>query len=110
MRGFTASVIISAFVLAYEAPRTGGAMMAADVKKELRTAVFHASELAQRGDSVATSKLAAKVAGADEALKQANLAETLALQAMAKTTVTEVQPWAKVVAEHLQAALNALGS
>ena len=150
MRGVTVSVIMAAFVLAYAAPRTGGAMMAADVKKELRTAMFHASELAQRGDSVATSKLhvqhvinclegptganfnatagypcqgqgngaipdlkaavAAKAAGADEALKQANLAEMLALQAMAKTTVTEVQPWAKVAAEHLQAALNALGS
>jgi len=150
MRGFTVSVIITAFVLAYAVPPTGAAMMAADLKKELQTAMYHASELAQRGDSVATSKLhvqhvinclegptganfnaaagypcqgqgngaipdlkdavAAKAAGADEALKQANLAETLALQAMAKTTVTEVQPWAKVVAEHLQAALNALGS
>ena len=46
MRGFTVSVIITAFVLAYAAPRTGGAMMAADVKKELRTAMFHASVLA----------------------------------------------------------------
>ena len=150
MRGFTVSVIITAFVLAYAAPRTGGAMMAADVKKELRTAMFHASELAQRGDSVATSKLhvqhvinclegpngadfkaaagypcqgqgngvipdlndavAAKVAGADVALKEAKLALKLAVDAMTMTTVTEVQPWARVCAQHLKAALNALGS
>jgi hypothetical protein len=142
-------VIITAFVLASAVPPTGAAMMAADLKKELQTAMYHASELAQRGDSVATSKLhvqhvinclegpngpdfkaaagypcqgqgngvipdvtdavAAKVAGADVALKEAKLALKLALDAMTFTTVTEVQPWARVTAQHLKAALNALG-
>jgi hypothetical protein len=149
MRGLRACVIITAFVLAYAVAPTGAAMMSADLKKELTTAMYHASELAQRGDSVATSKLhvqhvinclegpngadfkatagypcqgqgngaipdlndaaAAKVAGADVALKEAKLALKLAVDAMTMTTVTEVQPWARVTAQHLNAALNALG-
>ncbi len=151
MRGLMACVIAIAFLLAYAVPPTGAAMMmGGDVKKELQTAIYHAGELAQRGNVVATSQLhvqhvinclegpnganfkaaagypcqgmghgavpdlkdavAAKVPGADEALKQANLAWTLAVQAMGKTTVTEVQPWAKVCGQHLKAALDALGS
>jgi hypothetical protein len=54
--------------------------------------------------------VAAKVPGAEAALKQANLAWTIAVQAEAKSDVNEVQPWAKVVADHLKAALDALGS
>jgi hypothetical protein len=53
--------------------------------------------------------VAAKVPGAAEALKQANLAETLAVQGVAKSDINEVQPWAKVVADHLKVALQALG-
>jgi hypothetical protein len=149
MRGLIAWVIIVAFVLSYAVPPTGAAMMAADLKKELQTAMYHASELAQRGDSVATSKLhvqhvinclegpsgadfkaaagypcqgqgngaipdlkdavAAKTAGADVALKEASVALKLAVDAMTMSTVTEVQPWARVCAQHLKAALNALG-
>ncbi len=40
---------------------------------------------------------AAKMPGADKALKEANLAWMLAIQAVAKNDVDEVQPWAKVV-------------
>jgi len=142
--------VTAAALLAYAVPPAGAAMMmGGDVKKELQTAMFHASELAQRGNVVATSQLhvqhvinclegpngadfkaaagypcqgmgngaipdlkdavAAKKSGADAALKEANLALTLALQAMGKTTVTEVQPWAKVCAQHLKAALEAMG-
>ena len=48
--------------------------------------------------------------GAAKALKEASLALDLAVQALAKTDVNEVQPWAKVVADHLKAATAALGS
>ena len=53
---------------------------------------------------------AGKMPGADKALKEAMTAQTLAVQAVAKTDVNEVQPWAKVVAAHLKAALDDLGS
>ena len=150
MRTVMASVLMAALVLVYVVPRVGAAMMGGDVKKELQTAIFHSSELAQRGSAVAGAKLhvqhvinclegpnganvkaeagfpcqgmgngiipdlkdmvAAKVPGAAEALKQANLGETLAVQAIAKNDVNEVQPWAKVVSDHLKSALAALGS
>ena len=150
MRSATATVLMAAFMLVYATPNAGAAMMGGDVQKELQTAIFHAAELAQRGNAVAASKLhvqhvinclegpsganfkseagypcqgmgngivpdlkdaaAAKVPGAAAALKQANLAWTLAVQAEAKGDVNEVQPWAKVVSEHLKAALAALGS
>lgn len=54
--------------------------------------------------------VASKMPGAEAALKEANLAETLAVQAATKNDVNEVQPWAKVVSQHLKAALDALGS
>jgi hypothetical protein len=150
MRAIMAAILMAALGLAYVAPHTGAAMMVGDVKKELQTAIFHSSELAQRGSAVAAAKLhvqhvinclegpngpnfkteagypcqgmgngivpdlkdavAAKVPGADAALKEANLAWTIAVQAEAKSDVNEVQPWAKVVSDHLKAALNALGS
>ncbi len=151
MRAIMACVLMTALVLVYAAPHAGAAMMmGGDVKKELQTAFFHASELAQRGNVVATSKLhlqhvinclegptganykqaagfpcegqghgiipdlkdavAAKVPGADEALKQANLAWNVAIQGIAKNDINEVQPWAKVVSNYLKAALQALGS
>src|SRR5712691_8116712 len=150
MRSIVAGVIVMACVLVYSVPWTGAAMMKGDVKKELQTAIFHSSELAQRGNAVAASKLhlqhvinclegpnganvkaeagfpcqgqgngiipdlkaavAAKVPGADEALKQANLAWNLAVQGIAKNNIYEVQPWAKVVSNYLKASLAALGS
>jgi hypothetical protein len=150
MRAIIACFMIIASVLVYAVPRTGAAMAERDVKKELQTAIFHSSELAQRGNAVAAAKLhmqhvinclegpqganfkteagfpcqgqgngiipdlkdavAAKVPGADKALKQANLAWTLAVQGIAKNDVNEVQPWAKVTSNYLKAALNALGS
>ena len=150
MRAVMAAILMAALGLLYAVPHTGAAMMGGDVKKELQTAIFHSSELAQRGNAVAAAKLhvqhvinclegptganfkteagfpcqgmgngivpdlkdavAAKVPGAEEALKQANLAWTLAVQAEAKNDVNEVQPWAKVVSDHLKAALSALGS
>ncbi len=151
MRGIMACVLMTAFVLVYAVPHTGAAMMmGGDVKKELQTAIFHASELAQRGNAVAPAKLhlqhvinclegptganykqaagypcdgmghgiipdlkdaaAAKAPGADAALKQATLAWNVATQGIAKNDVNEVQPWAKVTADHLKAALQALGS
>jgi hypothetical protein len=142
--------LIAACVLVYATPHLGAAMMGGDVKKELQTAFFHASELAQKGNAVAAAKLhvqhvlnclegtsganfkkeagypcegqghgilpdlkdaaAARMPGADKALKEANLAWTLAVQAIAKNDVNEVQPWAKVVSQHLKAALDALES
>ena len=142
--------LIVACMLVYATPHLGAAMMGGDVKKELQTAFFHASELAQKGNAVAASKLhvqhvinclegptganfkqaagypcegqghgiipdlkdamAANMPGADKALKEANLAWTLAVQGVAKNDVNEVQPWAKVVSQHLKAALDALGS
>ena len=150
MRGLIACFIVMASVLVYTVPRTGAAMMAPDVKKELQTAFFHSSELAQRGNAVTAAKLhlqhvinclegpaganykaaagfpcqdqgngiipdlkdavAKHTPGADQALKEANLAWTVAVQGIAKNDVNEVQPWAKVVANHLKAALAALGS
>ncbi|HLW60331.1 MAG TPA: hypothetical protein VKV57_10475 [bacterium] len=150
MRNIVAGLIGIACALLYAAPPTGAAMMGGDVKKELQTAIFHSSELAQRGNAVAAAKLhlqhvinclegpngadfqtsagypcqgmgngiipdlkaqvAAKVPGADEAMKQAMLAWTLAKQGIAKNDVNEVQPWAKVVSDYLKAALQALGS
>jgi hypothetical protein len=150
MRAIMAAILMAALGLVYAVPHAGAAMMGGDVKKELQTAFFHASELAQRGNAVAAAKLhvqhvinclegpnganfkteagfpcqgmgngiipdlkdavAAKVPGAPEALKQANLAWTLAVQAEAKNDVNEVQPWAKVVSDHLKTALSALGS
>ena len=54
--------------------------------------------------------VAAKTPGAAKALQETNLAKTLAVQAVEKNDVNEVQPWAKVVAAHLKAASDALGS
>jgi hypothetical protein len=54
--------------------------------------------------------VASGMAGAREALKEATLAQALAVQAISKNDVNEVQPWAKVISEHLKVALNALGS
>jgi hypothetical protein len=151
MKGLVASVVVLAVGLIPAVPQVRAAMMAGgDVKKELQTAIFHASELAQRGNSVQASKLhiqhvinclegpggsnfkqeagfpcqgqgngiipdlkaaaAGKTPGADAALQQAMLAENLAVQAEGKNDINEVQPWAKVVADHLKAALDALGS
>ncbi len=151
MRSTVAIVLAVACALVLSAPWTGAAkMLSGDIKKELQTATFHASELAQRGNSVAASKLhlqhvinclvgdtgsnfkldagypcqgqgngiipdlkaaaAMNSPGAAKALKEANLALDLAVQALAKTDVNEVQPWAKVVADHLKAATAALGS
>ena len=148
LRPIVAGVIVIACTLVYAVPPSGAATMGGDVKKELQTAIFHASELAQRGTAVAASKLhlqhvinclegptganfkaaagypcsgqgqgiipdlkaevAAKVQGADQALQQATISWNLALQGITKETVNEVQPWAKVVADHLKAALDAL--
>lgn len=150
MRSAMICTLIAACVLVYATPHSGAAMMGGDVKKELQTAFFHASELAQKGNAVAASKLhvqhvinclegpaganykqeagypcqgqgngiipdlkqavAAKMPGADAALKEANLAWTLATQAVTKNDVNEVQPWAKVVSQHLKAAMDALGT
>ncbi len=150
MRNAMICTLIAASMLVYATPHLSAAMMGGDVRKELQTAVYHAGELAQRGNAVAGSKLhlqhvinclegpsganyrqaagypcegqgggiipdlkeaaASKMPGADKALKEANLAWTLAVQAVAKNDVNEVQPWAKVVAQHLKAALDALGS
>ena len=151
MRTFVAMVLVVAIGCVVAAPQARGAMLpAGDVKKELQTAIFHASELAQRGSAVQASKLhvqhvinclegpgganfkqeagfpcqgqgngiipdlktavADKMPGAETALQQAMLALNLAVQAEGKNDVNEVQPWAKVVADHLKAALNALGS
>lgn len=52
---------------------------------------------------------AAGVKGADTALKFANIAWTLALQAIKFTDVNEAQPWAKVIAGQLTQASDALG-
>lgn len=149
MRIIATGLITIACMLVYAVPPSGAATMGGDVKKELQTAIFHASELAQRGTAVATSKLhvqhvinclegpgganykadagypcqgmgqgiipdlkaqvAAKVQGADQALQQATIAWNLAVQGLTKETVNEVQPWAKVVADHLKSALGALG-
>ncbi len=148
MRGAVICTLIAACMLMYATPHLSAAMMGGDVKKELQTAYYHASELAQKGNAVATSKLhvqhvinclegtagsnykqeagypcqgqgngilpdlkaasSAKMPGADKALKEATLAWTLAVQAVAKNDVNEVQPWAKVVAEHLKAAMDDL--
>jgi hypothetical protein len=154
MRIIVACGLMIAAMLTYGVPQTGAAAMGmdvkADVKKELATAFYHASELAQRGDAVAASKLhvqhvinclegpngknfkaaagapcqgqgngaipdlkdavAAKVPGAEEALKQATLAWNVALQAIDMNNVNEVQPYAKVVARYLKTAVDALGS
>ncbi len=145
MRSIVAGIIAIACVVVYAMPWTGAAMMGVDIKKELQTAIFHSSELAQRGTSVAGAKLhlqhvinclegpnganfkadvgypcegmghgiipdlkdavAAKMPGADEALKQATLAWNLATQGIAKNDVNEAQPWAKVVSNYLNASL-----
>ena len=58
MRSTVAIVLAVACALVLSAPWTGAAkMLSGDIKKELQTATFHASELAQRGNSVAASKL-----------------------------------------------------
>ena len=150
MRSVMICTVIAACVLVYATPHSGAAIMGGDVKKELQTGFYHASELAQKGNAVAASKLhvqhvinclegpaganfkqeagfpcqgqgngiipdlkeavASKMPGADAALKEATLADTLAVQAITKNDVNEVQPWAKVVSQHLKAALDALGS
>jgi hypothetical protein len=150
MRNALIGTMIAACLLVYATPHLGAAMMGVDVKKELQTAYFHASELAQKGDAVAAAKLhvqhvinclegptganykqavgypcqgqgngivpdlkaaaAANTPGAGAALKEATLAWTLAVQALAKNDVNEVQPWAKVVGQHLKAAMDVLGS
>ena len=51
---------------------------------------------------------AAGVRGADNALKFANVALTLALQVPQMRDVNEVQPWAKVIAGQLKLALDSL--
>ena len=149
MRAVVAGFIMMVSVLVYAVPPSGAATIGGDVKKELQTAIFHATELAQRGTAVAASKLhlqhvinclegpgganfkaeagypcqgmgqgiipdlkaqaAAKVEGADQALQQATIAWTLAVQGLTKETVSEVQPWTKVVGDHLKSALSALG-
>lgn len=149
MRSAMICTLIAACLLVYATPHLGAAMMGGDVKKELQTAFFHASELAQKGNAVAAAKLhvqhvinclegtaganykqeagypcqgqgngiipdlksaAGKMPGADKALKEAMTAWTLAVQAVGKNDVNEVQPWAKVVAAHLKAALDNLES
>jgi hydroxymethylpyrimidine/phosphomethylpyrimidine kinase len=52
---------------------------------------------------------AAHVTGAHAALTQATVALSLAVQAEGMRDINEVQPWASVIAQHLKAALDALG-
>jgi hypothetical protein len=54
--------------------------------------------------------VAAKVLGADEALKQATLALNVAVEGMANKHVSAVKGWARSVGGYLKAALDALGS
>jgi hypothetical protein len=64
-----------------------------------------------QGNGIIPDLQAAQVAGvrgADNALKFANVALTLALQARQMTSVDEAQPWAKVIAGQLKQALDSL--
>ena len=121
----------------------------AAARTQLRTTIFHAGELAQRGTALSgalthiqhtinclegtqgpdfraaaghvcqgqgngiipdlKAATAAGSAGAEKALKFANIALNLSLQAIKSTDVNEAQPWALVISRQLTEALNALG-
>jgi hypothetical protein len=140
-------------VVALGTPPSHGAMMGMDlvgsIKMQLKTASFHAGELAQKGALPATklhlqhtvnclegptgahfvqaagypcqnqghgilpdlqAAVAAHVPGADAALKDAQIALNLAMQAQGMSEVEQAQPWAHVVAEYLMKASSDLGT
>ena len=58
MKSMVAGLVVITCALVFAVPPTGAAtMMGGDVRKELQTAIFHSSELAQRGNAVAGAKL-----------------------------------------------------
>jgi hypothetical protein len=148
--GVLVLVMVCLLVLGPARPGAAAAMVSvAGIKTELKTAVFHSSELAQRGSSIAAVQLhlqhtinciegpqgmhfkaaagypcqgqgtgiiddlraaaAQGVPGAGAALQDVQTALSLALQAQSMQDVNQAQPWAKVVAEYLQKASDALG-
>ncbi len=146
MRVILAGIVSILLAVLVVLPRMTTAASAAET--ELKTAIFHAGELAQRGEVLATSQLhvqhvvnclegptgknfkvaaghvcqgqgngiipdlqkavASGVKGAAAAMRYANAAYMLALDALKMNDVNAVQPWAKVIASNLQQALNAL--
>ncbi len=143
------TVIVLAGIVILPSDVVGQEPVAA-AKTQLRTAIFHSGELAQRGTALSGALLhvqhtinclegtqgpdfkaatgnvcqgqgngiipdlkaaaAAGAKGADTALKFANIALNLSLQAAKMTDVNEAQPWALVVSRQLTGALNALGN
>jgi hypothetical protein len=126
-----------------------GQDLVVQIQTELQTATFHATELAQRANTLAGVRLhthhalnclegpkgadfypqaanpcdgqgggiipdvqtavAHHVPGAEGALREAAIAQTLAKQALASSELKEAQPLVLVVARHLQAASVTLG-
>ncbi len=151
MRGWGTGVLVICFVALATLPSNGataGMDLVGSIKTQLKTAIFHSGELAQKGAIAATklhmqhtinclegptgphfvqavgypcqgqghgilpdlkAAVAHMVPGAQAAWDDANIALTLSLQTQSMTDVTQAQPWAKVVAEHLAKASDELG-
>jgi hypothetical protein len=142
------ALIVTAVVLGVTLGGSGQDLVS-QIRTELKTAVFHSSELAQRATTLPAVQLHTHhtlnclegptgadfypqaadpcsgqgrgiipdlqaadmrhVPGAQEALKEAVIAQTLAKRALASKDFNEAQPFVLVVARHLQAASKDLG-
>jgi hypothetical protein len=150
VRALRWGTLIATFSFVLGVPLLGaGQDLVSQIQTELKTATFHASELAQRATTVAGVQLhthhvlnclegpsgadffaqaanpcsgqgggiipdlhtavAHRVPGAEKALQEAIIAQTLAKQALASTELNEAQPFVLVLARHLQAASLVLG-
>lgn len=147
MKGLIAGGVVLTLVMLV----SGGAsaeMNADAAKKQLQTAFFHASELAQRGNAIAATLMhmqhvmnclegaggknfragpgnpcqgqgsgilndlmaaeAAGAKGAARAVRFAKTAQNMTATVLKFTEVDAAQPWAKIIAQQLKTALDAL--
>ncbi|HLJ62014.1 MAG TPA: hypothetical protein VKZ50_19985 [bacterium] len=154
MRTIAAGALVLVCAVVLGMPLTGSAqnmMMgtAAQIQTELKTATFHAGELAQKANALAAVQLHTHhvlnclegpngpdffaqagnpcqgqgngiipdlqaavmhmMPGAQSALQEAMISQSLAKQALASKDINEAQPFVLVVSRHLQAASQDLG-
>ncbi len=147
MKALIAGTVALTLVMLLTGP-AGAESNSAAAKKQLQTAYFHASELAQRGNAIAATLqhmqhvmnclegtrgknfragpgnpcqgqgggilndlMAAQetgAKGADRALRYAKVAQNMTANVLRFTEVDAAQPWAKIIAQQLKLALDAL--
>jgi hypothetical protein len=150
VRTSLAGMLVVTCALVLGMPLSGSAQtLVSQIQTELKTAMFHAGELAQKADTLGAVQLhthhvlnclegpngadffaqagypckgqgngiipdlqmavAQHVPGAQDALQEAMIAQTLAKQALASKDINEAQPFVLVLSRHLQAASKDLG-